>query len=85
MSKELDRSPICQDLNLEKAEHHDAQRSVWRSICIIVTCTAAMVVNVCPHRNHIMRYFYDSLPFVINHRPLAQVLLLSRFQLSKET
>ncbi|KAG2739349.1 efflux transporter [Suillus brevipes Sb2] len=45
MSKELDRSPICQDLNLEKAKYHDAQRSVWRSICIIVTCTAAMVVN----------------------------------------
>lgn len=46
MSKELNRSTtICQDLNIEKAKHHDPQRSLWRSICIIVTCTAALVVN----------------------------------------
>ncbi|KAG1719374.1 major facilitator superfamily domain-containing protein [Suillus occidentalis] len=46
MSKESNRSPVCQDLNLEKAKHNNAQRSLWRSICIIVTCTAAMVVNI---------------------------------------
>ncbi|KAG2031738.1 major facilitator superfamily domain-containing protein [Suillus americanus] len=47
MSKELTRSPTHQDINFEKAEHHDSnvQRSLWRSIFIIVTCTAAMVVN----------------------------------------
>ncbi|KAG2340747.1 MFS general substrate transporter [Suillus weaverae] len=46
MSKELTRPSIRQDLtDLEKAKHHDVQRSLWRSIFIIVTCTAAMVVN----------------------------------------
>ncbi|KAG1736335.1 major facilitator superfamily domain-containing protein [Suillus lakei] len=42
--KELTHLP-GQDLNLEKAKHHDVQRGLWRSIFIIVTCTAAMVVN----------------------------------------
>ncbi|KAG1789251.1 major facilitator superfamily domain-containing protein [Suillus plorans] len=47
MSKELTRSPIRQDfIGLEKAKQHDVQRSLWRSIFIIATCTAAMVVNV---------------------------------------
>ncbi|OJA19940.1 hypothetical protein AZE42_08045 [Rhizopogon vesiculosus] len=42
---ELD-SPI-NDFNLEKAKQHDvAQRSLLRSIFIVVTCTAAMVVNI---------------------------------------
>ncbi|KAG1868619.1 major facilitator superfamily domain-containing protein [Suillus subluteus] len=49
MSKDLTRSPTHQDLNLEKAKHYhddsDVQRSLLRSIFIIVTCTAAMVVN----------------------------------------
>lgn len=66
MSKELTRSSISgchdlRDLNLEKAKSHDVQRSFWRSIFIIVTCTAAMVVNVCPHCNHILRPFYDGV------------------------
>ncbi|KAG2047019.1 MFS general substrate transporter [Suillus hirtellus] len=47
MSKELTRSPIRQDfIGLEKAKQHDVQRSLWRSVFIIATCTAAMVVNV---------------------------------------
>ncbi|KAG2101573.1 major facilitator superfamily domain-containing protein [Suillus discolor] len=47
MSKELTRSPIRQDfIGLEKAKQHHVQRSLWRSIFIIATCTAAMVVNV---------------------------------------
>ncbi|KAG1852813.1 major facilitator superfamily domain-containing protein [Suillus subalutaceus] len=49
MSKDLTRSPTHQDLNLEKAKHYhddsEVQRSLLRSIFIIVTCTAAMVVN----------------------------------------
>ncbi|KAG1820865.1 major facilitator superfamily domain-containing protein [Suillus subaureus] len=49
MSQELTHSPIHQDLNLEKAKHYDSdsdvQRSLLRSVFIIVTCTAAMVVN----------------------------------------
>ncbi|KAG2341241.1 efflux transporter [Suillus weaverae] len=47
MSKDLTRSiSSCQDLtDLEKAKHHDVERSLWRSIFIIVTCTVAMVVN----------------------------------------
>jgi hypothetical protein len=43
---ELDLSP-SHDLNLEKAKQHDAERSLIRSIFIVITCTAAMVVNVC--------------------------------------
>src|SRR5882757_553411 len=36
------------DFNLAKAKQHDvAQRSLLRSLFIVVTCTAAMVVNVC--------------------------------------
>ncbi|OAX31939.1 MFS general substrate transporter [Rhizopogon vinicolor AM-OR11-026] len=44
-------SPI-NDFNLEKAKQHDvkqhdvAQRSLLRSVFIVVTCTAAMVVNI---------------------------------------
>ncbi|KAG1820868.1 major facilitator superfamily domain-containing protein [Suillus subaureus] len=50
MSGELTRPPAHQDLNPEKDEHHDSgvqpvQRSLWRSTFIIITCTAAMVVN----------------------------------------
>ncbi|KAG2147771.1 major facilitator superfamily domain-containing protein [Suillus bovinus] len=49
MSKELIRtcSPIRQDLtSLEKAKHHGIQRSLCRSIFVIATCTAAMMINV---------------------------------------
>ncbi|KAG2114841.1 major facilitator superfamily domain-containing protein [Suillus clintonianus] len=45
MSKELESSQATQDLNLEKTQHHVVQRSHWRSVCIIATCTAAMAVN----------------------------------------
>jgi hypothetical protein len=59
MSKELTRSSIsgCEDLNLEKAENHDLGPSFWRSVFIIVTCTAAMVVNVCLHCYCVLRLF----------------------------
>ncbi|KAG2073087.1 efflux transporter [Suillus decipiens] len=45
MSKELTRSSIYQDTELEKAEHHDVQHSLLHSILVIMTCTIAMVVN----------------------------------------
>lgn len=50
MSKDLTRSSIsgCDDSSLEKAENYDVGPSFWRSVFIIGTCTAAMVVNVCP-------------------------------------
>jgi MFS family permease len=48
MSNDLTRSPVRQDLNVEKVKQHDSDvpRSLLRSIFIIVTCTAAMVVNI---------------------------------------
>ncbi|KAG2147770.1 major facilitator superfamily domain-containing protein [Suillus bovinus] len=49
MSKELTtHSSFSQDhidLDSEKAKPHDLQRSLWRSIFIIATCTATMLVN----------------------------------------
>ncbi|KAG2047018.1 efflux transporter [Suillus hirtellus] len=44
MSKNLTRS--SDSISLEEAKDRDVQRSLWRSIFIIVTCTAAMVINV---------------------------------------
>ncbi|KAG1737061.1 major facilitator superfamily domain-containing protein [Suillus paluster] len=41
---ELARSP-SHDLNLEEVKHHTIQRSLLRSILIVVTCTTAMMVN----------------------------------------
>lgn len=55
MSKELNMaSPSGKDLgrslsNIETAKTQGIQRSRLRSIFIVVTCTAAMVVNVCLH------------------------------------
>ncbi|KAG2744738.1 MFS general substrate transporter [Suillus brevipes Sb2] len=53
MSKELNRmaSPSGKDLgrslsNIETAKSHGVERSRLRSIFIVVTCTAAMVVNI---------------------------------------
>ncbi|KAG1735286.1 major facilitator superfamily domain-containing protein [Suillus paluster] len=51
MSKELQVSPAGRELSLstshlEKGKDHVAQRSLVRSIFIVVTCTAAMVVNI---------------------------------------
>jgi hypothetical protein len=60
MSNDLTRSPVRQDLNVEKVKQHDSDvpRSLLRSIFIIVTCTAAMVVNVCLRRNRILQQFF---------------------------
>jgi len=44
--RDLNVSP-SHDLSVEKSKPHVVERSLLRSIFIVVTCTAAMLVNVC--------------------------------------
>src|SRR6267154_392255 len=57
-SDRLSRSQSHDLDNLEKAENDDVQRSLVRSVFIVIICTAAMVVNVC----HFPHHFFGAPP-----------------------
>ena len=69
-----------QDFNVEKAKPHVVQRSLLRSVFIVITCTAAMVVNVCPLSPH-----SSILCHLLLHRYLIPPLSPSPSQLLEET